>query len=212
MSEIKMNVSEFDNIAREVFAPVYPVIAEQIKQKTGISVGKCLDIGCGGGYLGIALARVTELYVYLADRSTEMLEIAGGNISAAGLTARMQTLFADVQKIPLPDQSIDLIVSRGSIFFWEDRQKAFEEIYRVLAPGGVAYIGGGFGTAELKKRIAARMEKENKNWRAMMNKNIGENAPEAYVKILQNTKIPFFEVNRDEAGLWIVIRGSKDEM
>ncbi|AGL03092.1 methylase involved in ubiquinone/menaquinone biosynthesis [Desulfoscipio gibsoniae DSM 7213] len=207
-----MNVCEFDNIAREVFAPIYPVIAEQIKQKTGITTGKCLDIGCGGGYLGIALASITELYIYLLDKSLEMLEIAASNISAAGLKTRMQTFFADVKKIPLPDQSINLIISRGSIFFWEDQQKAFEEIYRVLAPGGVAYIGGGFGSAELKKQIAARMEKDNKNWRAMMNKNIGENAPEAFTKILQNTKIAFFEINRDEAGLWILIRRRRDEM
>lgn len=206
MGEIKTNVPEFDKIAREVFAPIYPVIAEQIQLKTGITEGKCLELGCGGGYLGIALARITDLYIHLLDKSQEMLEIAAGNISAARLTTRMQTILADVQEIPLPDQSIDLIISRGSIFFWEDRQKAFEEIYRVLAPGGVTYIGGGFGTAELKKQITARMEKENKNWRAMLNKNIGENAPEAFIKILQQTKIPFFEINRDEAGLWIQIR------
>jgi ubiquinone/menaquinone biosynthesis C-methylase UbiE len=51
-------------------------------------------------------------------------------------------------------------MSRGSVFFWEDHCKAFQEIYRVLKPGGVAIIGGGFGSNELKDQIAAEMEKK----------------------------------------------------
>ncbi len=53
---MKINATEFDQIARTVFSPVYPVIADLIRKKTGITSGKCLDAGCGGGYLGIALA------------------------------------------------------------------------------------------------------------------------------------------------------------
>lgn len=49
---MKMDPHEFDRIARGVFAPVYPVIAAQILDRTGIRKGVCLDIGCGGGYLG----------------------------------------------------------------------------------------------------------------------------------------------------------------
>ncbi len=51
----EMDVPEFDRIAREVFPPVSLLIAEQIKEITGITEGVCLDIGAGGGYLGIAL-------------------------------------------------------------------------------------------------------------------------------------------------------------
>ncbi|MBC7343666.1 MAG: methyltransferase domain-containing protein, partial [Clostridia bacterium] len=40
---------------------------------------------------------------------------------------------------------------QGFGVFWENLEKAFKEIHRVLAPGGIAYIGGGFGTSELKK-------------------------------------------------------------
>ncbi len=56
---MKVNVTQFDQIAREIFAPIYPVIAEQIVRKTGITAGQCLDVGCGG-YLGMALAKITE--------------------------------------------------------------------------------------------------------------------------------------------------------
>ncbi len=201
-----INAVEFDKIAREVFAPVYPVIAEQIKYKTGIIRGTCLDIGCGGGYLGIAMAGITELYVYLFDASQEMLKIAAGNIASRGLEQRIQTLPGDVHKIPLDDNSIDLVISRGSVFFWRDRQKAFQEIHRVLKPGGVAFIGGGFGTTALKEQITSVMEKRNNNWREKLKKNIGENAVEGFAETLRRTGISTFEIDRNEAGLWIIIR------
>jgi len=203
---MEIDVQEFDKVAREVFAPIYPVIAEQIKQKTGIITGKCLELGCGGGYLGIALARITDLQIILLDTSREMLNVAASNISDCGLEARMQTLQADVQEIPLEDQSVDLIISRGSVFFWEDQQTAFEEIYRILTPNGVAYVGGGFGTAELRKQVAVEMEKRDKNWNEENKKRIGEHAPEAFQSKLEKAKIPRFVIDRNEAGLWIVIR------
>lgn len=203
---MEINPMEFEKIAREVFAPIYPIIAEQIKQKTGITKGTCLDVGTGGGHLGIALARSTDLYVYLFDKSQEMLEIADRNIAGYGLEAKIQTLSGDVHDIPLEDQSINLVVSRGSVFFWEDRQKAFKEIYRVLAPGGFAYIGGGFGTPELKKQVAGIMEKKDSKWHEKVKRNTGDHSVEAFEKILQSAEIPVFKINRDEAGLWIVMR------
>jgi ubiquinone/menaquinone biosynthesis C-methylase UbiE len=140
-----MDAKKFDTIARALFARVYPVIANQIKERTGITAGNALDIGAGGGYLSIALARITDLHITLLDKSAEMLSIAAKNIAAGGLQARLKPLRGDVHHIPLPDSSIDLAVSRGSLFFWRDQETAFKEIYRVLSPDGVAYIGGGLG-------------------------------------------------------------------
>ncbi|MDD4753961.1 MAG: class I SAM-dependent methyltransferase, partial [Desulfitobacteriaceae bacterium] len=142
---MQINAREFDKIAREVFAPVYPVLAGQIISNTGISRGCCLDIGCGGGYLGLALARISRLAVVLLDKSPDMLDLADGYIRESGLESRVQTLKGDVHCIPLEDGTVQLAVSRGSMFFWNDRVKAFREIYRVLAVPGVAMIGGGFG-------------------------------------------------------------------
>ncbi len=81
---MEINVVEFDKIAREVFAPIYPVIAEQIIARTGINKGCCLDIGCGGGYLGLALAQITELEMVLFDELAEMLDLAQGYIHDRG--------------------------------------------------------------------------------------------------------------------------------
>ncbi len=203
---MEINAVEYDEIAREVFAPIYPVIADQIKNKTGVTKGKCLDLGSGSGYLGIALAKITELNVYLFDKSPDMLKIAARNIAASSLETKVQTLLGDVHDIPLDDQSIDLIVSRGSIFFWENRPRAFREIYRVLAPGGFTHIGGGFGTSELKKQITETMLKKKNDWHEFVKKNTGQQNLEIFNEELRSAGIPLFEINKTEAGLWIVIR------
>ncbi len=201
---MEINAVEFDEIARNVFAPAYRLIAEQIKNNTGKTRGSCIDIGCGGGYLGINLALLTDLSVLLFDKSTDMLAIAAKNIAGHKLEARLKTLPGDVQNIPLRDNSVDLAVSRGSVFFWEDKAGAYKEIYRILAPGGIAYIGGGFGSAELKKRITAEMLKRDDKWLEKVNQRTGANAVSNFKEILRAAGIPEFTVNRDEAGLWMV--------
>ncbi|CVK31236.1 Methyltransferase type 11 (fragment) [Methanoculleus bourgensis] len=90
-----------DRIAKTAFAPVYPVIAEQILDRCGISRGRCLDVGSGPGSLGIALARASDLAVTLLDSSPDMLAAAEGNIREAGLSGRFSLLRGDVHAIPL---------------------------------------------------------------------------------------------------------------
>ena len=60
---------EFDKIVREVFAPVYPVIARKIIEMAGIKEGICIDIGTGTEALAISIARMTNLKVYALDVS-----------------------------------------------------------------------------------------------------------------------------------------------
>ncbi len=202
---MEINALEFDRMAREVFAPVYPVLAEQIINRTGISQGYCLDIGCGGGYLGLALARISEFETILFDESQDMLNLAQGYISQSGLESRAKTLLGDVHAMSLADESINLVVSRGSMFFWENRVQAFREIYRVLAIGGAAMIGGGFGNAELLREIEIKMLKKDPEWKEKRQQRIGQSKVEEYRQELEQAGISSFEITRDEAGLWITI-------
>lgn len=207
---MKMDPHEFDRIARGIFAPVYPVIAAQILDRTGIRKGVCLDIGCGGGYLGAALAKETELFVHFFDASAEMLAIAEQTISKHGLEKRADTLQGDVSSIALPDGSVHLAVSRGSIFFWKDLARAFAEIYRLLAPDGSAYIGGGFGSKALKEQIECEMasrDREGENFRARVRQNLGDDARTRFESALKVAGIPSYTILQDEnIGLWIVIK------
>ncbi len=200
-----MDALAYDRIAREVFAPVYPVIAQQIMRRTGITEGVCLDIGTGGGYLGIALAGITDLEFYLMDRSPEMLEIAYTNVVVSGLQKRVRTIQGDVHRIPRDDGSVDLVISRGSLFFWEDKSGAFAEIYRVLAPGGQAYVGGGMGTGELFDKIKVEMDRRRHEFSLDPQGERFADHREAYHMALAMAGIENYSMTRNGEGSWIRI-------
>ena len=75
---------------------------------------------------------------------------------------RVSAVYADAKALPFRDNYAEVIVSRGSYHFWGDRKKGFAEIYRVLKPGGVAYIGRGLPRhlpLETARRIRAKQSK-----------------------------------------------------
>ena len=209
----KISAKEFDQRARTIFKPVYPLIAGQILAHTGIRQGTCLDIGCGGGYLGLALIRQSELYVRFLDPSTEVLEIVEANLAEANLAGRGEPLLAGVEDIPLADGSVDLVVSRGSAFFWEDHGRAFGEIYRVLAPGGMTYIGGGFGSSRLKREIGRQMDELDQGggqWRDLVKRNMGPQMRQRFEDGLEQAGVTRYEIRQSpEEGTWIVMRKPK---
>ncbi|MGE4473198.1 MAG: class I SAM-dependent methyltransferase [Sulfuricurvum sp.] len=194
----------FDHIVKEIFAPIYPVIADQIVRRTEITDGRCLDAGCGTGALGIALANITDLHITFFDQSEEMLDMAFLYAQKNGLDKRFETLCGDIHAVPLFDEEFHLVVSRGSSPFWNDWRKAYSEILRILKPGGMAYIGGGFGNAELRDRIIKTMNENNPDWRNSF-KNRIKPEREALPGILSSLRPSRFEIIDDESGFWAVI-------
>lgn len=140
------SAAEMDRIASTVFKPIYPYLAEQIKRDYGVVEGRCLDAGAGSGHLAIALGRITSLRIDALDLDPEALALAKANIESAGLSDRVKPVEGNVERLPYPDGTFDLIVSRGSYPFWEDKVKAFAELRRVLKPGGRIFVGGGMGS------------------------------------------------------------------
>ncbi len=96
-----------------------------------------LDLGCGGG-LDVALAarRVgADGRVYGLDQSEEMLALAGKHLSTAGVRNAI-LLRGDIEAIPLPRASVDVILSNCVINLSTDKAAALGEAFRVLRPGG----------------------------------------------------------------------------
>lgn len=197
---------EFDYIANNIFFPIYPVIANHIIKETNISIGNCLDIGSGGGHLGLFIAKQTTMKVTLYDKSKEALEIANKRIKDWNLEESVSTFNGDVHEISYADESFQLIVSRGSLWFWDDPKKAFSEIYRLLAPGGCAYIGGGFGTEALRQEIYEKMKEIDDDWPNSRKKFTDGNTAEKFTIVLSEIGIKNFQITDNEKGLWILIR------
>src|SRR5208283_3036915 len=149
------NARQYDEFTKTTFAQIYPVIANQILDRTGITTGTCLDVGSGPAPLAIAIAFLSDLRVTALDSSREMHALAIRNVRAHDLSLRVIPVIGDVHAIPAEDGAFDLIVSRGSYHFWADLPVAFREFYRVMKLGGAAYIGGGYGTSQIKAEVLA---------------------------------------------------------
>jgi ubiquinone/menaquinone biosynthesis C-methylase UbiE len=106
-----------------------------------VSDGKALDLGCGPGYLVLDLAaEAPELSVVGLDLSAAMLDLAKARAKLAGMESRVSFKQADAQRIPVPDGSVDLVVSSFSLHHWKDPVAVLNEVARILRPGGAFLI------------------------------------------------------------------------
>ncbi len=184
--------------------------AKQIQHKTGIHSGNCLEISAGNGLLGIAIAQNSHMHVFLMESSKDMLSKAAANLRVSGLENQNQVrlIKGSLVKIPLGDATMDLVVSRSSIFFWQNRVKAFQEIYRVLAPGGMACIGGGFWNEEIKRQVEGKLEEYNPKLLGQLSGYIWRQSVESLASKMIEAGIDSYEMNCGDDGLWIFIRKS----
>jgi SAM-dependent methyltransferase len=96
-----------------------------------------LDLGSGGGIdVLLSARRVGPMGIaYGLDMTDEMLELARRNADEAG-AANAMFLKGEIEAIPLPDASVDVVISNCVINLSTDKARVFAEIARVLRPGG----------------------------------------------------------------------------
>ncbi len=96
-----------------------------------------LDLGSGGGIDVLLSARRVGPAgkVYGLDMTDEMLALARENQRKAGIE-NVEFLKGEIENIPLPDHSVDVIISNCVINLSADKDRVFAEAYRVLKPGG----------------------------------------------------------------------------
>jgi arsenite methyltransferase len=96
-----------------------------------------LDLGSGGGEdVFISAARVgPEGRTYGVDMTDEMLELARRNQREAGVE-NVEFLKGTIEDVPLPDDSVDVVISNCVINLSADKPAVFREAARVLRPGG----------------------------------------------------------------------------
>ena len=96
-----------------------------------------LDLGSGGGIdVLLSAARVGPSgFAYGLDMTDEMLDLARRNAADAGAT-NVEFLPGHMEDIPLPDASVDVVISNCVINLSPDKPAVFAEMHRVLRPGG----------------------------------------------------------------------------
>jgi len=98
---------------------------------------RVLDLGSGGGIDVLLSARRVGPtgFAYGVDMTDEMLELARGNAAKAG-ASNVEFLKGIIEDVPLPDGSVDVVISNCVINLSTDKRKVINEMYRVLVPGG----------------------------------------------------------------------------
>jgi arsenite methyltransferase len=96
-----------------------------------------LDLGCGAGTDLLIAAQMTgrEGHAIGVDMTAGMLERAQASASAMGL-ANVALHEALIEALPVDDESVDVVISNGVIDLVPDKDAVFDEIDRVLRPGG----------------------------------------------------------------------------
>ena len=98
---------------------------------------RVLDLGSGGGIDVLLSARRVGPtgFAYGVDMTPEMLELARANAARAGVT-NVEFLTGTIEELPLPDSSVDVVISNCVVNLSTDKPAVLAETFRVLAPGG----------------------------------------------------------------------------
>lgn len=170
---MKNKTNQYEDIASKTFSKIYPYLLKDLKNycTNDFENKKVLEIGTGPGFIISELLKEKFSKIYGIDISLNMLIRA----SSRNIDERLMLINSKAENLPLKNDSIDLIISRGSVFFWKDLSKAFREIYRVLRDNGFLLIGGGYGIStpdEIIDEILTDLKKDvKKNDKPKLNIN-----------------------------------------
>lgn len=102
---------------------------------------RVLDLGSGGGIdCFLASQQVGSAgYVTGLDMTDDMLSLARANQSKLGIT-NVEFVKGEMEQMPLPDASVDVVISNCVVCLSPDKDAVFQESFRVLTPGGRVHI------------------------------------------------------------------------
>jgi arsenite methyltransferase len=118
-----------------------------------------LDLGCGTGTDLLIAAQMTgsEGRAIGVDMTSSMVERAWASAQEMGL-AHVQLRESLIERLPLEDESVDVVISNGVIDLVPDKDTVFDEIDRVLRPGGRLQVADVVIHTEVSEDARARID------------------------------------------------------
>ncbi|RCK81811.1 MAG: methyltransferase, UbiE/COQ5 family [Candidatus Ozemobacter sibiricus] len=133
--------------SEQALAPIFAFLTRSVLSRlpappTG---GTAIDLGGGTGQWLEALLEAGLGCGILVDEDAEMTRHAFHARARLRGDAAFLVIRAQAEALPLRNAIGDLVVSRNSMHLWHDLPRAWQEIGRILRPGGWVFIGRGFG-------------------------------------------------------------------
>jgi len=151
--------SLYEKATRLVIERYYSQVAEEVV--SSLKEGTLLDLGTGPGYLPIEVVkRSPSIRCDGVDLSGSLIKMARSNALKAGVADRLNFEVGNAAKLRFEDASYDMVISTGMLHMLKDPVRVLKECYRVLKPGGEAWI---YDPA----RVSSQMDKEK--WKASLN-------------------------------------------
>jgi hypothetical protein len=186
-----------------LWEPIRPYLARQVEEIYGRRDGHVLEIGPFSGLIFALAQRNVGQSFGVATFPQEAVRSCLQEAQKLGLEDKVRIIESDSSLSGVPNDSVDLAVFRGALFFPSVFKVDFGAIYRKLKEGGIAFVGGGFGKytpPEIIGRIGKRSEELN----AQMGK----------VRITVETVLDQLRASNlaakaeiiTDGGLWVVIK------
>jgi len=130
----KKTVKQFEKYIKK-YPELYEYLAGIVKTNIprNINNPNIVDLGAGPGLLSLEiLNKIPNAKIIAVDPSEEMLKSARKNVE----NKNFETRIGSSEKIPVTSGASDIVVIRFNLSYWSDPKKGFEEINRILKPGG----------------------------------------------------------------------------
>ncbi len=117
-------------------------IRDKVLDNADLSGGEALlDVGCGDGLIGFGALDRGASQVVFSDVSQDLLDVCESAASDLGLLDRCRFALASADDLgAVSDESVDVVTTRSVLIYVKDKERAFQEFYRVLRPHGRASL------------------------------------------------------------------------
>lgn len=187
----------------ELWEPIYPYLARHIKELYGHREGEVLEIGPFSGVIFSVMKEGVGSRFVIASFPFGMGEFFLQQARKAGATEKIEVIETDPSLGAMEDKTVDLAIFRGAFFFPALFNADLGAVYRVLKPGGLAFVGGGFGKYT-PNSVILNLGRRSRELNLDIGKvEIGE--PTLRQHIAESNLAAHAEVI-SEGGLWVLIK------
>lgn len=144
-NHFELAASDWEHIYREgtlrgrIYQDRLAITLQWIEQLHLGSTAHLLEVGCGAGFATAALAK-KGYRVDAVDSVAAMLNLTSKRLADNGTAERVRIVRADVRRLPMPNNSFDLVLALGVLPWLDDPLAAVREMARVTRPGGYVIV------------------------------------------------------------------------